>query len=141
MDTNDDVEESDESNNAGSAQVSSGGSGGSGGSDLVIPYFDYLADEGSIYYLVEIANQGDTSTESFYVDVFVDADDEPVIGTDGDDYVLISSLAAGESTYAEFYIDTWCHWCWSWAVTDSLDWIAETNEDNNTYGPMDVFSP
>lgn len=140
VDTNDDVDESDESNNVGSAQVSSGGSGGSGGPDLVIPYFDYLADESTVYYLVEIANQGDSGTESFYVDVFIDENDAPAIGTDGDDYVLISSLSAGESTYAEFYIDTWCHWCWSWAVTDSLDWIDETNEDNNVEGPLDVFS-
>jgi len=140
VDTNDDVEESNESNNAGSAQVSSGGSGGSGGPDLVIPYFDYLADESSIYYLVEIANQGDSSAESFYVDVFIDENDEPAFGTDGDDYVLISSISAGESTYAEFYIDTWCHWCWSWAVSDSLDWIVESNESNNASGPLDVFS-
>ena len=117
-----------------------GGSGGSGGPDLVIPYFDYLADETSIYYFVEIANQGDAGTDSFYVDVFIDENDAPTIGTDGDDYVLISSLSAGESTYAEFYIYTWCHWCWSWAVTDSLDWIDETNEDNNAEGPLDVFS-
>jgi hypothetical protein len=144
VDTNDDIDESSESNNASSAAVSSGGGGGGGGGsdgpDLVIPYFDYIADEESIYYYIEIDNQGDEAADSFYVDVFVDAYSEPAINTDGDDYTLISGLSAGETAYAEFLIDTWCHWCWSWAVADSLDWVDEDNENNNVSGPLDVYS-
>ncbi len=140
VDTNDDVEESDESNNAASAAVSSGGGGGSSGPDLVIPYFDYIADEEMIYYYIEVENQGDESADSFYVDVFIDAYEAPEIGTDGDDYTLLDSLSPGESTAAEFLLETWCHWCWSWAVVDSLDWVEESDESNNVDGPLDVYS-
>jgi hypothetical protein len=140
VDTNDDIDESDESNNAASAVVSSGGGGGEGGPDLVIPYFDYIADDETIYYYIEVENQGDEAADSFYVDVFIDEYNSPTIGTDGDDYTLLDGLSPGESAAAEFLIDTWCHWCASWAVVDSLDWVDESNESNNIDGPLDVYS-
>ena len=74
------------------------------GPDLSITYFDYLAYDTEIYYYVDITNTGDEDAGSFYVDVFVDEDDEPELYDDGDDYTTIESLAVGETEYADFLI-------------------------------------
>jgi hypothetical protein len=139
-DTNDDVSESDESNNGASGTLSGGGGGGDGAPDLSVSYFDYLSDSYSLYYFVEVTNSGDVSAESFYVDIFVDEESSPEIGDDGDYYELIDSLGAGETVFVEAVLDTYCHWCWSWVLVDSLDWVSESSESNNIDGPLDVFS-
>lgn len=140
-DTNDDVSESNESNNGASGTLSGGGGGGGGGSpDLSVSYFDYISDKYSVYYFVEVTNSGDVSADSFYVDIFVDEDDAPSIGDDGDYYELIDGLGVGETAFVEALLDTYCHWCWSWVLVDSLDWVVESSESNNIEGPMDVYS-
>jgi hypothetical protein len=138
-DTNDDVAESDESNNSASGAVTSGG-GGSGGPDLTVSYFDYIADEYSIYYYVEVFNAGDEAAGGFYVDVFVDEDSAPEIGDYGDEYELMDGLGAGERVSMDALVERWCGWCWSWVLVDSLDWVEEANEADNVAGPMDVYS-
>lgn len=138
-DTNDDIDESDESNNASSGSVSGGG-GSSGGPDLSVSYFDYVADEYSIYYYVEVYNSGDEAASGFFVDLFVDQDDAPQIGDYGDEYELFDDLGAGEYAALDILVDTYCGWCWSWVLVDSLDWVAESDEEDNVEGPLDVFS-
>lgn len=138
-DTNDDIDESDESNNAASGPLSGAG-GGSGGPDLSVSYFDYAADAYSIYYYVEVYNSGDEAADSFFVDLFVDLDEAPQLGDYGDAYELFDGLGAGEYAGMDALVDTWCGWCWSWALVDSLDWVEEADESDNIAGPLDVYS-
>jgi len=139
-DTADDVDESNESNNSFSTTVSDGGSSGGNGPDLTISYFDYSTDETAIYYYIDVLNDGDETAEKFYVDLFLDESAAPTIPAYGDTWALLSSLGAGETLYADFVVYEWCHWCWSYAVVDSLDSVNESNESNNVAGYLDVYS-
>ena len=134
-DTEDDVEESSESNNRFDTKVEVGSAGGP---NLTVSYFDYIADATSIYYVVDIYNSGSEDVGEFYVDLYVHYEDYPVFGADGDEYVDVLGLAAGDSTYADFLIETYCEYCWSWIVIDSYDEIEETDETDNIAGPLEV---
>lgn len=140
VDTNLGVEEGDEGNNTFSTTVSGGGGSGGSGPNLEVTYFDYIADDVSIYYAVDVTNSGSEDVEHFYVDVFVDEDDAPGLYEDGDDFTTVEGLGAGETEYADFLVDYTCSWCWSWVLVDGYDNVAETDEDDNLAGPLDVES-
>ena len=140
VDSTGDVSETDESDNLWSASVSSSG-GSEDGPDLVPTYFDYLVDHYSIYYYVEVTNQGDEAADWFYVDVFLNESAAPGVPGDGDDYATMSGLSAGETDYVDFLLDHWCSYCESWTLIDSYDNVVESDESNNTDGPMVVISP
>jgi len=133
------IEESDESNNGFGTTIEVG-STSTGGPNLTFTSFDYIADESYIYYAVDVYNAGTEDVGEFYVDVWVDHPYEPVLGTDGDDYVTVESLGAGEATIADFLIETYCYYCLSWILVDSYNYIDETNEDDNVGGPIPVYS-
>jgi len=140
VDTNDEIEEDDESDNSFSASVSGSGGGSTGGPDLVPTYFYAYAYDGTIYYYVDVTNDGDEDVEDlFYVDVFVDESSEPTVPSDGDSYASVSSLAAGETEWLDFTIEETCYWCYSYVLVDSYDMIDESDESNNTDGPLDVY--
>ncbi len=140
-DTNDDVAESDESDNALAATVGEGSGTGSGGPDLTVSWFDCTVDEdGLLYYFVDVTNDGDEDADWFYVDLFVDRDDAPELYEDGDDYTTVAGLSAGGTTWADFLIDAWCAGCASWVLVDGYDNVAESDEDDNVEGPLEVWS-
>jgi len=139
LDTAETVEEIDESDNTASASVSVGSSQ-QAGPNLEITYFDYIADGGSVYYYVDVTNSGTEAVGSFYVDLYVDASSEPALYEDGDDYVTVKSLEAAETAYADFVIDGSCSVCTSWVQVDSYDYVSETDEFDNTAGPLEVYN-
>jgi hypothetical protein len=51
----------------------------------------------------------------------------------------VSSLAAGETEWLDFTIEETCYWCYSYVLVDSYDMIEESDETNNTDGPLDVY--
>ena len=142
LDTENLLEESDESNNVAGGTVTVGGNTWVG-PNLTVTYFDYVADGNYIYYYVDITNEGGEAVGEFYVDLFYDLDKAPEFYTDGDMWVHIESLGAGETTYADFLVETWkveleCKYCWSWVLIDSLDMVEETSEDDNVGGHLPV---
>lgn len=133
------VDESNESNNTFSStiDVSAGGSG----PNLEITYFDYVADESEIYFAVDVTNTGGEDVGEFYVDLYLDQDDAPELYSDGDQYVTVTSLDAGETTYADFlFDDEYCYYCYSWVLIDGYDYVEETDEDDNIGGAIYVWS-
>lgn len=138
VDTNDDVAESDESDNQ--LQATLGGGTTASGPDLAISYFDYLADDVSVYWLVDVVNQGDQDAGWFFVDLFVDQSASPVQYDDGDEYSSIDGIAAGDTDYADFEVDMVCGGCSSWIMIDGYDGVMESNEANNVDGPLAVWS-
>jgi hypothetical protein len=143
LDTDDLVDESNESNNVDSAVVTIGG-GETVGPNLTITYFDYLVDSSSIYYFVDITNTGGEDVEGFFVDVYYDESQAPALYTDGQQWVEIESLEAGATTYADFLVDSSevsavCSTCKSWVLIDGYDDVSETNESDNTEGPLTVY--
>ena len=135
------VSESNEDNNVFYGSVSSSsGSGGSGGPDLEVTYFSYVADSESIYYFVDVTNSGDEPADWFYVDLYVDETEQPVVYQEGEAYGYIDELSAGETVYADFILDEYCYYCWSWVQLDTYQSVTETNEANNWAGPIVVES-
>ena len=133
------IDESNESNNtfSGSIDVSSGGSG----PNLEITYFDYVADSEEIYFAVDVTNTGGEDVGQFYVDLYLDQTSEPELYSDGDQYVTVESLAAGDTTYADFLFEgEYCYYCYSWVLIDGYDYVEETDEDDNVGGPIYVWS-
>lgn len=133
------VAESDEGDNVWSGSVSVGGASESG-PNLTPTYFDWLADWDYIYYYVDIYNGGTEGVGPFYVDLYVDSSYEPSVPSDGDDWVDVTWLDAGDTTYADFLIETTCGDCSSWVLVDSYDEVDETDEDDNAAGPLDVYN-
>ena len=135
------VSESNEDNNVFYGSVSSSsGSGGSGGPDLEVTYFSYVADSESIYYIVDVTNSGDAPADWLYVDLYVDETEQPVVYQEGEAYGYIDELSAGETVYADFILDEYCYYCWSWVQLDTYQSVTETNEANNWAGPIVVES-
>jgi hypothetical protein len=59
----------------------------------------------------------------------------------GDGYVLVESLEPGETTYADFLVEyDGCYPCWSHLYVDSDQFIDETDETDNTAGPLYVYN-
>jgi len=134
------VEESDESNNSWSGSITVDDASNDG-PNIAITYFDWIADETSIYYAVDVTNTGAESVAEFYVDLYIDQTSEPTVPSDGDEFVTVTSLDAGETLFADFLVETWCAYCWSWILADSYDEVAETDETDNVAGPVEVESP
>lgn len=134
------VDESSESNNSWSGSISVDDATNDG-PNLSITYFEWIADETSIYYAVDVTNTGAESVAEFYVDLYIDQDSEPVVPSDGDEFVSVTGLDAGETLYADFLVETWCAYCWSWILADSYDEVDETDETDNVAGPLEVESP
>jgi hypothetical protein len=140
VDSESSVNETDESNNAFATEVSAH-SGGSG-PNLYVDWFDYLIDGDSIYYAVDVYNGGTEDAEPFYVDVYVSQRSAPTFPSDGDVYVFVDGLAAGDIAFADFLIEnTICGSCTSWVLVDSYDEVPESDESDNAGGPLDVEGP
>ena len=141
-DTEDEIAESNESNNDAELDVDvSGGGGGTSAdpTDLVVDWVDGVTDGIDIYYWVEIRNDGDVGAGPFWVDLYVDETFAPAVGVDGDDWAQVTWIGPQESLAIEFLVPATCTWCWSWVQVDTLDEIAEGDESNNVYGPVDVY--
>jgi hypothetical protein len=134
------VEESNEGNNAFSGNVDVAGEQAAG-PNLTVDYFDFLVDSDVIYYVVDVANHGTDDVGEFFVDVYLDQDVAPVVPSDGDDYFTVASLVAGGVTTSDFLFERGCDACRSWILVDSYDDVAETDETDNTAGPVVVTTP
>ncbi len=140
VDSEDSVEESNEGNNVFEGTIDVSGSGS--GPNLEITYFDWVSDETTIYYVVDVTNSGGEDVGNFYVDLYLDQDWEPEIYSDGDQYIEASNgLGAGETGYADFLFEVDdCWYCTSWVLIDSYDEVAETDETDNVGGPVYAYN-
>lgn len=143
LDTDNAITESNESNNTKSATVTISGQMDIG-PNLTVTYFDFIQDDEVVYYYVDIVNNGGEDVGPFYVDLFYDRDEAPVLFDDGEQWIEIDNLTAGTTTYADFLVDVSdisavCAYCWSWIMIDGYDNVIETNESDNIIGPMTVY--
>ncbi|RLE15192.1 hypothetical protein DRI96_00280, partial [Candidatus Aerophobetes bacterium] len=95
---------------------------------------------------VEFKNQGNADAGSFWIDLYKDRDTAPTKGQKlerekgltGDYFTLISSLAKGATGSTTFtYTYNTPGTKKIWAQIDTDDYVTESNEDNNIYGPYD----
>jgi hypothetical protein len=135
------VDEEKEGNNRASDAVLVGSA--TNGPNLTVSYFSYSATSETIYYFVDITNTGGEDVGEFLVDLFYDKISPPKMTDDGDEWTLVESLAAGETTYADFEVPVStmqeiCSYCWSWVMVDGYEFIEESNENDNIEGSITV---
>ena len=137
IDTTNAIEESRESNNSIQFEISEVSSNIA--DDLSIDFFDtILNDDGTRSYFIDVTNNGSESVDYFFVDLYPDQNTSPEIGTDGSQYIAIEDLAPGQTAWADFIYEGTCSGCASWCMVDSLDFIPESNEENNIAGPLNI---
>ena len=108
--------------------------------DLVVDTVDWISDATHVYYWVEISNYGDEGAGPFWVDLYVDENTAPSAFVDGDAWEEIGWIGPWDTVAVEFLVEADCLWCWSWVQVDSWDEVAEGVEDDNVYGPIDVWN-
>ena len=112
--------------------------------NLEVTYFDAYVDgdAGQTLFLIDVTNTGGSNAEIFFVDLFID-DYQPQIGDDGDDATILENLGPGQTEYADFTVnevpDYW-EW-WSYVILDTSQDVAESNENDNITGPLEVWPP
>ena len=134
------VSELNENNNQAETDVNVSGTTGGAllQADISVDYVDWIADPFDVYYVVEITNYGDLGAGPFWVDVYVDENNAPTVGQDGDDWVEVPWIGAWQTIEVEFLVGANCYGCWSWVQADSYNTINEPVEWDNIYGPVDV---
>ncbi len=107
--------------------------------NLEVTYFEAYVGDGETYYFIDVSNTGDADCDGFYVDLFTDPWGTPEVGDDGDSFMWIDGLEAGETTYADFGIGDSPWWGWdSYVVLDTTEEVAESDENDNVEGPLEV---
>ena len=94
-----------------------------------------------INVIVTVANQGTQDvTKDFWVDIYYDPSAPPDKGGYGDEWQQITqTVQAGESiqvTFTHIFNSSGDHEVW--AQVDTSDFVSETDENNNIYGPHTV---
>jgi len=107
--------------------------------DLRITGLSASASGDTVSYTMTVENQGGGYASDFYVDVYLDRGSSPSYGDDYDGFGWVPGLAAGESTpvYVDLFdVDSGSYS--SYALADADEFVAESNEDNNSGGPASV---
>ncbi len=130
------VDESNENNNTAGPESVSVSSGSSGYPNLEVTSFDAASDGYYTLYSIEVTNTGGSDSGSFYVDLFIDQWDTPVVGDDGDYWGEVDNLAPGESVSWEPELELgpyhYHYYYWnSWLFADSYDMVYESDESDN----------
>lgn len=134
VDSDNNVAESNENNN--SANQSFEMTGNAGGPNLELAQVEVLADSESLYYAIDVRNGGGEAVGAFYIDLWVDSDDDPTPSGVGDEYLRVEGLAPGQTAYADFLVERSCSWCTSWVMADTNLEVEETDESDNVAGPL-----
>ena len=111
--------------------------------DLAVTYFAVYVDHDNdvTYYYVDVSNLGASTSEMFFVELFVDAYSTPTLMQDGDETLIIEGLDSSDTKYADFEVydvPFYYEW-WSYVVVDSWDDVAESDESDNIVGPLVVY--
>jgi hypothetical protein len=89
---------------------------------------------------VTVTNQGSDDAGGFYVDVYKNLDTVPKL-VFGDIYMHVSGLPAGASTNVVLEVTYYAAGEYKlWAQVDLDKSVDESNEGNNIYGPVSVFT-
>jgi hypothetical protein len=82
---------------------------------------------------VDVRNNGDATSESFYIDVFFDSsiDSPPGLYEDGTVFEYQTGVGVGEVVYATLEVAESCESCGSWILLDGYDFVEESDEDDN----------
>ncbi len=135
VDPQNQVSETNEANNV-AGPITVVVSGPAQQANLAITQFTATVSGTTISYTLSVCNSGTVSASGFRVDLYYNRTGAPPVGTLGDAYDLILSLAAGaclalnrSATNLKAGVYS------SWAQVDTLNVVSESNEQNNVAGP------
>lgn len=109
------------------------------GADIVLEKLSVKVYDDVALYEVRVRNAGTVQSDTFVVDLFVDRDSPPEVGDEGQQFVWIAPLGPGVTAVVDLPpIALTAGTYTSWALADSLDFVAEPDEANNVFGPLTV---
>ena len=99
-------------------------------------YLPWVGDTRTL--IVTVFNNSTVACETnFWLDLYFDPATPPLVGTGGEDYLLISTMPALEAVQYSFEVSNYDPGLWnSYLIIDSFNYVAEADEDNNRYGPF-----
>ncbi|MCZ6602794.1 MAG: hypothetical protein O6952_07305, partial [Planctomycetota bacterium] len=107
--------------------------------DLLITAFSATVNNLDVDYLITVQNQGTGNATLFYIDLYYDLASVPVAQQTGDDFIPVFGLTAGSSlTFQKTRIGSPPGVFDSYVQVDTLEQVAETDETNNLFGPLQV---
>jgi subtilase family serine protease len=144
VDTDGIVAETNEQNNvAGPLKVTIGGTPPPKGPDLVIKSMEASvlgSTSISVRYKLEICNNGTDAAGGAQVHVYYDRTSAPPQGLPGDQFTTVPGLQPGGCSTRYVYRSGTPQGSYtSWAQVDPQNQVQETNETNNTAGPVKVL--
>ena len=133
------IKESNESNNTyGPVKVTVGGT--TKLPDLVPTLSAKVGPSGQVYYSVQICNKGAGAASGYiYLPIYVNSAAKPGASTPyNKQFYLGTSMAAGACQTLSWQTTLKPGTYFSWAVADQKNYIKESNETNNHYGPVKI---
>ena len=113
--------------------------GGTGKADLVVTGIKTtMTSSGYLYYYVTVCNKGTGASGYSYVDVYYNRSSAPPAYLKGDRSIYVQALSPGACTTRTTYAQLPSGYFSSWARADRANQVAESNENNNVYGPVKV---
>ncbi|MCZ6690815.1 MAG: hypothetical protein O7H41_14580 [Planctomycetota bacterium] len=107
--------------------------------DLEVVSMSASVTGSTVTYMVTVVNSGNFAAGAFQVDIYYDQGTAPMPAVPGDDSQVVSSLGAAALTTLTFVRSaTPAATYSSWAQADTLGAVMESNENNNTAGPVIV---
>jgi MYXO-CTERM domain-containing protein len=110
--------------------------------DLRVASFSAFVMGTTVNFSATICNNGTAVASGFWLDLYYDRSTAPACGTLGDDYLSISSLAAGDcvtKTFTRTATPTGTYT--GWARVDSGCSVTESNETNNNGSAKYTIGP
>ncbi|MEZ4319647.1 MAG: CARDB domain-containing protein [Myxococcota bacterium] len=107
--------------------------------DIAFTYADGFGIDTDVLWFVEVTNLGNAYASGFFVDAFLNSSGAPSPGASYDASTYVAGLAPGETAeiYLEMYDAPVGSWN-SWLGADFDGYVDESNESNNTYGPIAI---
>ena len=97
------------------------------------------SSSGAVTYFINVCNYGKATSPATTVDLYYNRSSQPSSSSTPNDKASVSSLAPGACTSvtinATFKTGTYT----SWAYVDRVNYVKESNEGNNIYGPVKVI--
>lgn len=105
------------------------------GIEIVLSDFEVSVDVDEIFWEVTVANEGSENAAGFWVDFYLDADQAPEPGDEGDDYEWVDGLAAGDSTTLSSSLVAYNGDYSTWVQADADEVNDDLDRANNVAGP------
>lgn len=136
-DIDDLIEESNEGNNTRLQTIELADELGEEATDLRIVDLDFILDEDSVYFEIELSNDSTVEASEVELWVWLDSDEAPFDVFAPDEVVEVGAIGGLESTFTSALVDRYCTFCVSWVEIVPVG-LEDVYPADNQWGPEDV---